>query len=62
MTFKWIFCIVIFIGGILKVETVWNFGDVLNALMAVPNIIAIVLLGNVVINVTKKYFSENKAY
>ena len=49
---------VIFFGGIFKVETVWNFGDTLNGLMAIPNIIALILLTNVVIKATKEYFFE----
>jgi len=56
--FKWTFCAVIFFGGFFKVETVWNFGDTLNGLMAIPNIIALILLTNVVIKATREYLFE----
>ena len=40
--FIWI--IVIFIGSIMDLSAVWNLADVLNALMVIPNVIAVLLL------------------
>ena len=40
--FAWI--IVIFMGTIMDLTAVWNFADVLNALMVIPNVIAILFL------------------
>ena len=58
--FRWLYCIIIFFGGLFKVETVWNIGDTLNGLMAIPNIIAILWLSNKVINLKKEYFIKKQ--
>ena len=34
---------------------VWTVADILNALMAIPNLVAVLLLSNVVVKETKKY-------
>jgi AGCS family alanine or glycine:cation symporter len=34
----------VFVGAMVKLELVWNFSDAMNALMAVPNLIGLVLL------------------
>ncbi len=52
--YRWAFCIVIFIGGFTKVEFVWNIGDILNGMMAIPNLIAILALSGMVIKITKE--------
>ncbi|MBK8198091.1 MAG: alanine:cation symporter family protein [Acidobacteria bacterium] len=47
--FRYVWCVVIFIGAIAQVNLVWMFGDIANATMAVPNLIAILALSGVVI-------------
>ena len=39
----------------MKLEVVWNFSDAMNALMAVPNLIGLVLLSGVLLRETKAY-------
>ena len=39
----------------VKLELVWNFSDAMNALMAVPNLIGLVLLSGVLFRETKAY-------
>ena len=34
----------VFLGTILKVNLIWNLADIFNALMAIPNLIALLLL------------------
>ncbi|MBE6034953.1 MAG: sodium:alanine symporter family protein [Clostridiales bacterium] len=48
-------CVVIFIiiGSTLKVDLVWELADFFNALMVIPNIIALVALSGVVIKISK---------
>ena len=54
------FCIVAFIGATIPLGIVWDIADILNALMAVPNVIALVLLSSVLVKETKKYlWSDN---
>ena len=56
--YRIVFVIVVFFGSILRMETVWTFTDVMNALMALPNLIALVLLGNEAARIHRDYFSQ----
>lgn len=44
------------IGATVDLETIWLFADTLNALMALPNLIALLLLSPVVFRLTREYF------
>ena len=48
------------IGAFLKLELIWILADILNGLMAIPNLIALVGLSGIIISETKKYFDELK--
>jgi AGCS family alanine or glycine:cation symporter len=48
----------LFIGATSKLEDIWGFGDIGLGLMAIPNLIAILLLSNVTARITKEYFSQ----
>ncbi len=50
--------IAILIGALVKLGLVWTFADVLNGLMAIPNLIALLLLSPVIFSVTREYFSK----
>ena len=52
-----LFMIVIVIGACLKLDIVWKIADTLNGFMAIPNLIAILILSPIVIKMTKEYFS-----
>lgn len=41
---------------------VWDIADILNALMAIPNLIAVLLLSNVISKETKKYINDLDAW
>ena len=43
-------------GVFLKLETIWVIADIVNGLMAIPNLIALVGLSGVVVAETKRYF------
>ena len=58
--YRWIYIAAIFIGPYMTVEAVWTIADIFNALMAIPNIIALAVLSNVVARETKEYFSKDK--
>jgi AGCS family alanine or glycine:cation symporter len=47
------------IGALVELETVWLLADTLNALMALPNLVALLLLSPVVFQITREYF-ENR--
>ena len=43
------------IAPVLALDLVWKIADILNALMAIPNLIAVLLLSPVIVRETKKY-------
>jgi len=55
-----IFCIVMIFGAVSKIDIVWNVADTLNGLMALPNLIALLVLSPVVIKLCKEYFDMVK--
>ncbi|MCX6935668.1 MAG: sodium:alanine symporter family protein [Verrucomicrobia bacterium] len=50
--------VAVFIGCVWKSDAVWNFCDMMNGLMAIPNLVALLLLSGVVASETKRYFSQ----
>lgn len=44
------------LGGFLKLELIWVLADIVNGLMALPNLIALLALSPVVVLETKYYF------
>jgi AGCS family alanine or glycine:cation symporter len=52
--------VAVFIGSIVSLDFVWDFADAMNALMAIPNVIALLLLSGVIVNETRKYLWENR--
>jgi AGCS family alanine or glycine:cation symporter len=52
----------VFLGAVLALEVVWAFGDLALGLMAIPNLIAIFVLGNRVKRLTDKYESEEHPF
>ena len=59
--FRTLVTIVVPIGALTELNLVWSIADLLNGLMAVPNLIAVVLLSPVVFRMTKEYFAERAA-
>ena len=49
------YVISIFFGSIVSLDFIWNIADCMNALMALPNLISLLLLSNVAARETKKY-------
>ena len=54
------FCLVVVAGAVADLTLVWDISDTLNGLMAIPNLIALLLLSPVVIKAVKEHFRENK--
>lgn len=51
----WIFIVAVFAGSVISLNTVWTIADIFNALMAIPNLLALILLSNVLVKDTDKY-------
>lgn len=50
----------VMLGSVAKIEFVWDFADAANALMAWPNLVAVLLLNGVVVAETRKYLWEGR--
>jgi AGCS family alanine or glycine:cation symporter len=50
-----IWIIAIFFGSVMNLTLLWNIADDMNALMAIPNLLSLLLLSGVVAKETKKY-------
>jgi AGCS family alanine or glycine:cation symporter len=57
--YRVIYVIFTFLGTVLTIGVVWDLADALNALMTIPNLIAILLLSPEVARLTKYYVYEN---
>lgn len=60
MPFRVMWIVAVPVGATLKLEFVWLVADTLNGLMALPNLIALLLLSPVVFKLTKEYFAKNQ--
>ncbi len=57
LPYRLVFIALIFVGAVIALETVWLLADVLNGLMALPNLIGLLLLSGVVLRETRSYFN-----
>ena len=55
LPYRIIFILLIACGPFLKLEEIWVLADIVNGLMAIPNLIALVALSGVVVAETKAY-------
>lgn len=53
--YRILWVIMVFVGAIVSLPLVWDFADMMNALMAIPNIIAVLGLSGVIVKETKTY-------
>lgn len=57
--YKILWVAAVFLGSIGELSLIWNIADILNGLMAIPNIIAVLLLSKVIADETKRYSGEH---
>lgn len=58
--YRWLYILAVFIGPYFTVSEVWVIADIFNALMAIPNLIALLFLSNVIVTETKAYLARHK--
>ena len=58
--YRILFIVSLFFGSIISLDIIWNIADCMNALMAIPNLIALLLLSGVAASETKKYLWNNR--
>ena len=55
LPYRLIFIALVASGAFLKLEAIWILADIVNGLMAIPNLIALLLLSGVIVRETKLY-------
>jgi len=58
--YRIIFVIFVAVGTMLKLETVWRVSDIMNGLMAFPNLVGLIGLSSIIVYETNKYFYKRK--
>ncbi len=56
--FRFLYILCVFIGPYMTVSAVWTIADIVNGLMAIPNLIALLALNGVVVAEVKSYFDR----
>ena len=54
------FIVALFVGSAVSLDIIWNIADCMNALMAIPNLVALLLLSGVAARETRKYLWSNR--
>jgi AGCS family alanine or glycine:cation symporter len=57
--YRVVFVAVIYVGAVTKLQTVWMIADILNGLMALPNLIGLVLLAGMIARGTREFFQRS---
>lgn len=55
--YRIIYVIFVFVGAVAEINTVWLIADCFNALMALPNLIALIALSGTIVKITREYFN-----
>ena len=58
--YRILFIVALFFGCIINLDIIWNIADCMNALMTIPNLIALLLLSGVAARETRKYLWSNR--
>jgi alanine or glycine:cation symporter, AGCS family len=54
------FTVAVMVGAVVSLEFVWNFSDLMNGMMAIPNLIGLLWLSPIIKKETERYFSSLK--
>ena len=60
MPYRIMWVIAVMVGSVATLPVVWNFADIANAMMAIPNLISLIVLSGVLVSETKLYLWDNK--
>ena len=58
--YRILYIVALFFGSIINLDIIWNIADCMNALMTIPNLVALLLLSGVAAQETKKYLWSNR--
>ncbi|MBR1935465.1 MAG: alanine:cation symporter family protein, partial [Muribaculaceae bacterium] len=57
--YRVVYIVMVFVGAVVSLQLVWNIADCVNALMAIPNLVALLLLSGVAARETRRYLWSN---
>ena len=60
--YVWLFLVAVFLGSAISLNTVWTMADIFNALMAIPNLCALILLSKVLVKDTNYYLWNDRLH
>ncbi|HEM3726222.1 TPA: sodium:alanine symporter family protein [Streptococcus suis] len=60
LPYRLVFVAMVALGGFLKLDLIWTIADIVNGLMALPNLIALLVLSPIIIKETRQYFAKKK--
>jgi AGCS family alanine or glycine:cation symporter len=55
LVYRILYILATFVGSIASLGIVWNIADCMNALMAIPNLISLLMLNGIIVHETRKY-------
>jgi len=58
--YRVLWVIAVMVGSVVSLKAVWDFADIANGLMAIPNLISLLALSGVVVAESKKYLWDNQ--
>ena len=58
LPYRIVFIALIACGAFLKLEAIWVLADIVNGLMAIPNLIALIALSGIVVHETRRYLDK----
>ena len=59
MPFRVVFSLVVFVGATTPLAVIWNFSDIMNGLMALPNLIGLLMLSGLIVRETRHYLKHD---
>ena len=59
-SYRFIYIVAVFCGSVMNLTLVWNLADCMNALMAIPNLISLLMLSGIIVHETRKFLWRNR--
>jgi alanine or glycine:cation symporter, AGCS family len=56
--YRLLFVAVIYIGAVQELQVVWLFSDIMNGLMALPNLIGLLIMSGMIVRETREFFAD----
>ncbi len=60
--YRYLWVVAVMVGSVVQLSVVWNFADIANALMAVPNIISLLALQHVIVAETRQHLWKKTSF